>query len=371
MLVGENGLIKQAGKAKEDTLNAQEGDEEKLSELEEKMNQIIEGKSTIEKLKEEGIFINGNTKIKDDKGNKIVIPDGFKIAIDSGINVSEGIVIEDDDLTIDGNGQLRGNQFVWIPVSNINQEGNNLITKTDGTKVEIILGRYNFGATGKEEVLQNAENYLEETLIPNYYQELVLARQSDGTNNTTAKNLKDFIDSVKINGGYYIARYEASYRNDGIRPYSKVSTTAVDSDIQIDGKLWNYITQSEAAQASRNMYTNSNFETDLINSFAWDTAISYIQKCSGDTNYAKQISLNNILANTGKNGDERCQINDLASNVMEWTTEYSTSINNLIASSCVFRGGGYFFPNYNVQLRSSTTAINKVPFISFRVVLYM
>ena len=44
------------------------------------------------------------------------MPEGFKIASDSGINVTEGIVIEDNDITTDGNGNKRGNQYVWIPV---------------------------------------------------------------------------------------------------------------------------------------------------------------------------------------------------------------------------------------------------------------
>lgn len=39
----------------------------------------------------------GTTTIKDDKDNKIKVPKGFGIATDSGVNVEEGIVIEDAD----------------------------------------------------------------------------------------------------------------------------------------------------------------------------------------------------------------------------------------------------------------------------------
>ena len=48
------------------------------------------------------------------------MPGGFKIASDSGTTVQEGIVIEDSDITTYEDGTTStGNQFVWIPVSNI------------------------------------------------------------------------------------------------------------------------------------------------------------------------------------------------------------------------------------------------------------
>ncbi len=53
--------------------------------------------------------------------------------------------------------------------------------------------------------------------------------------------------------------------------------------------------------------------SDLINSYAWDTAIVFIQKYSGDSDYSRQNSLNTTLVNTGTIGNERCHINDIAS----------------------------------------------------------
>ncbi len=52
-----------------------------------------------------------NKKVQDSLGNLLVIPSGFKYV--AGTNVEDGIVIED----------VEQNQFVWIPVSNI--DGNN------------------------------------------------------------------------------------------------------------------------------------------------------------------------------------------------------------------------------------------------------
>ena len=91
---------------------------------------------------------------KDEKENQVVVPGGFKIADDSGDTVQKGIVIEDKD----------GNQFVWIPVSNINNDGSNQIIKDDGSEVEITLGRYTFDSiTATPTLKQKGSEYAEVT----------------------------------------------------------------------------------------------------------------------------------------------------------------------------------------------------------------
>lgn len=74
--------------------------------------------------------------------------------------------------------------------------------------------------------------------------------------------------------------------------------------------------------------------SDLVNGYAWDTAILFVQKYSGDVNYSMQSSLNNTLANTGVNGDEKCHIHDMASNCFEWITE-TYSGNNTNPCVCI------------------------------------
>ena len=135
-------------------------------------------------------------------------------------SVQQGIVIEDKD----------GNQFVWVPVSNKNGDGSNKIVKDDGSEVEITLGRYTFARSslGTPAIKQKGSEYDQTTLaqatagtldtkykVGSYY-ELNGSRTSNeksdttGTN-TTAKNLKEFIEKTETNKGFYIARYEASY----------------------------------------------------------------------------------------------------------------------------------------------------------------
>lgn len=77
----------------------------------------------------------------------------------------------------------------------------------------------------------------------------------------------------------------------------------------------------------------ANFESDLVNSYAWLKVIVFIQEFSGDTDYAGQISSQIDFSRTGQATDEngndvRCNIYDMASCMMEWITEtyyYGTS----------------------------------------------
>ena len=99
------------------------------------------------------------------------------------------------------------------------------------------------------------------------------------------------------------------------------------------------------------MYSSDNFQSDLINSYAWDTAIVFIQEFSGDTNYSQQRGRNtaraiqkcgeSILDYNLDEGDVaqdiRCNIYDMAGNTWEWSTEtYSDTIR-----PCVTRGSYY------------------------------
>ena len=337
---------------------------------------------------------------RDEKGNQVVLPGGFKIAADSGDTVEKGVVIEDKD----------GNQFVWIPVSNINNDGSNKIIKNDGTEVEITLGRYTFATTtpgtptlvqkGSEYAAVTAANVADKTvntdyLIESYYYELSdknrLSNEKDDatSTNTTAKDLEAFITKTNANKGFYIARYEASYgsgynssgtttaENYGnAKPLSKVSTAYSDESMNYDaGTLWNFITQPQAAMVSKNMYSGNNYvESDLVNSYAWDTAIVYIQEM-GNTNYAnanRDTTGNKSLKNTGETGDKVCNIFDIAANLREWTTEYSTYVYDSYNSShCTIRGGNCSVSDYYTGNRVYDHTTSGYYSASFRPLLYV
>ena len=113
------------------------------------------------------------------------------------------------------------------------------------------------------------------------------------------------------------------------------------------------------------MYTDIN--SDLVNSYAWDTAILYIEKCGTNSNYANKTDGNGTLKVTGNNSDEQCKINDMAGNIMEWTTEtYSFA-----DSPCVYRGGIYNNTNIYTASRNCTLTTSAISFVGFRPLLYL
>ena len=378
-LFGDTGIINRAKDAQNKMDQAAENDLNALNELNKWLDGKINGTTGGNDNPTEKPLITDSSLTSDDRttsesttviaedknGNQVVVPGGFKISGDSGESVEQGIVIEDKD----------GNQFVWVPVSNINGDGSNKIKKDDGSEVEITLGRYTFATSspGTPTIIQKGSEYDQTTAanvadktvntkykIEDSHYELSDSRTSNekddttGTN-TTAKNLKEFIEKTETNRGFYIARYEASYGSgynaDGTdtstkfgnaKPLSKPSTANSKSSMNYTtGTLWNYIKQGQAALVSQNMYKNDKYvESDLINSYAWDTAIVYIQEM-GNENYAnanRDTTGNTSLMNTGSTGDEKCKIFDMAANLSEWTTEYSTFTRNSYAFPCTTRG---------------------------------
>ena len=142
--------------------------------------------------------------------------------------------------------------------------------------------------------------------------------------------------------------------------------------------LWNYITQPVASKVSQNMYKLNEdkeaeyIESDLVNSYAWDTAIVYIQAMDeNNKNYANQKDGNGTLRNTGTTEDEKSHIFDMAGNIFEWTTEYSTNASDSINYPCVHRGGYYKNSDDYTAIRYYDTGDNSYEVVGFRPLLYL
>lgn len=311
--------------------------------------------SEVEEAKINGNVLdeNGPTTITDKYENEVVIPEGFKIAEDSGTDVTQGIVIEDVSA---GNATTKGSQFVWIPVGEVKYE--------NGSKT-IELSRYTFESDGR--YTKQGTN-----TINKYYQELATSTRG----NATAFNIETFKTSVNTNHGYYMGRYEAgdSAATDNRTESSNQSNLMVCKE---DKFVYNNITQIEASAVSRGMYVNKKFTSDLINSYAWDTAIVFIQEFSGDVDYSRQIRLQSSLAKTGKatdgsNKDVRCNIYDMAGNCGEWTTETSSYVSSYTPNDrpCVYRAGSYDRGEYTSDRGELDTSYRRGDF-AFRPLLYL
>ena len=353
-IFSENGIIKRAQDAQNKMDQATQNDLDALNGLNElidsKTNETTGGNnnpSTTPKVSTlVGTVVDKNTKAEDAYGNKITIPKGFKILAHSentttgdvtytysGDNipaVQDGIVIE--------NG-TDGNQFVWVPVGTIKNKNNTTNT--------ITLGRYEFdsntGALKSNTPVQVAsvENCTQEVTINTNYKELSVFRAGNSATdstaqNATARNLEEFISTTLANGGYYIARFEAS------GTASKVTS-------KYDQTVLTNITQPNAAKAAREMYGEIKennklvYASDLVNSYAWDTAIIFIQTygTGADANSYASKNKSTLLTKTGINSDKYCNIWDMSGNACEWTTEYSTYSDDSYFMPCVCRGGYY------------------------------
>ena len=298
-------------------------------------------------------YVTTDTLVIDDYKNYLIVPEDFKIRIDDTTNnantVNEGIVVEDRS----------GNQFVWVPVGDVK-------TDSTGTTVNIELKRYVFNSDGtvNEELTKlNPDDQLKTSSSDSYYYTEVLKDAT--TSNAHAKDIEAFVNSANNNHGYYIGRYEA-----GVTNYDEVNIVTSNDNSEtnwtgynkVDGgedlklvcktgqQVWNYVTQNKASELARNMYTGKKYESDLINSYAWDTTIVFIQKFGVKTNslnYSRQIgeSVRGGLLKTGTRKlsstntlDEQCNIYDMAGSGFEFTTETCSDSR----FPCVRRGGHYY-----------------------------
>ena len=330
---------------------------------------------SIQSLKTKGTVFKDTTTLEDTYGNQVTIPKGFKIANDSATEVTGGIVIEDATYT-----NTIGSQFVWIPVGT----GENAIKKANKETVEIELGRYNF--------TKNSDGTITTSEYSGSYTEDTTASHDSSRGNAIAKDIEKFKTSANSNHGYYIGRYEA-----GVVDYnSSVSTSNSNNKTNWTGytgdniklvckkeqQVWNYVTQNKASELSRNMYgSEAKVTSDLINSYAWGTAIVFIQQCGTESNsstYSKtdgessrsesapQTTGTNILKVTSK-VDKQCNIFDMAGNCWEWTTETHSDS----SYPCVSRGGRYYDSYVYTSSRSFNVTSNAYSYNSFRPLLYL
>ena len=424
----DSGIIKKAQDAQNKMDQAAQNDLDAINSLNEWLDNKTNGSTggddnppTTSKISTLiGTVVDKNTKAEDAYGNKITIPKGFKVVAHgteadsatytySGDNipaVQDGIVIE--------NGEDK-NQFVWVPVGTIN----NKTGDSKGATSTITLGRYSdFTATNEAYTpVQSAEDYAKETVITanvknkNYtiakleledekestikinkaiqlegifdnikviktaapepvvkfsYKELTEFRSgntaTDSTaENATARDLKTFIETSLANGGYYIARFEASKNTTTNKIESKYDKTVLTS-----------ITQSNAAKLAREMYGEVKennelvYASDLVNSYAWDTAIIFIQTYSTKTDASSYASKNksptNGQENTGLSTDKYCDIWDMSGNVSEWTTENANTSGTSYFHDVVSRGGCYYTGNEGANYYTSSRGIYDAPY---------
>ena len=364
VLNGENGIVKQAQKAKE---------ESKIKELKEKVRIDIAGKrveningelrvsvlkeildkyfdnvpvesqitsETELKAKEEYgkyemkisdidvgeiTYETSYTIFKDVNGEQVPIPEGYIVSENSDENiVNKGLVISDS----------RGNEYVWISCT-VDSSSNKLQYKRTEWGVEKD-GTDNSRAIKDELTLKDIDVTYSKTDTDN------------GINEEISKEIVAQInaekESIKKYGGYYIGRYEVG----------KDNKTAV---IKAEQEPYVNIKWSKAYELAKGIGGGEGATTYLCSSYSWDTAINFIQNTTGK-NYATSIigfnenwKSQEVKDSSGKvikpvNTAQRlntglttalCNIYDMGGNVGEFTTE----LNPGTSETVVLRGGIY------------------------------
>lgn len=118
----------------------------------------------------------------------------------------------------------------------------------------------------------------------------------------SSNDISAFIYSAQKNTGFYIARDQ--YKNNSTQP---IRTSQKVASERMKGLVDSYYSSS-----------------DLMNSYAWDTAILFICKFSGDPTYysRKNYSGSSFPWNDWLLEFERCNIINLGGCYIEHTTEY-------------------------------------------------
>ena len=366
VLNGENGIVKQAQKAKE---------ESKIKELKEKVRIDIAGKrveningelrvsvlkeildkyfdnvpvetqitsETELKAKEEYgkyemkisdidvgeiTYETSYTIFKDVNGEQVPIPEGYIVSENSDENiVNKGLVVSDS----------RGNEYVWISCT-VDSSSNKLQYKRTEWGVEKD-GTDNSRAIKDELTLKDIDVTYSKTDTDN------------GINEEISKEIVAQInaekESIKKYGGYYIGRYEVG----------KDNKTAV---IKAEQEPYVNIKWSKAYELAKGIGGGEGATTYLCSSYSWDTAINFIQNTTGK-NYATSIigfngnwKSQEVKDSSGKvikpvNTAQRlntglttalCNIYDMGGNVGEFTTE----LNPGTSETVVLRGGNSYY----------------------------
>ena len=326
MLTGENGILTQAQRAKNETENAQKEEESTLANYEQYINASE----------------SGNTVFTDDNGKIAIIPKGFYIV--PGLdNVDNGLVISD----VENDTQNTGNQFVWVPVPEFSE-----------------FKREHFGTEAQKG--WGGEFVTDKISSPNLYEPA-----ADGIANQT--EVEKMYKSVKENKGFYIGRYETG--KEGERAVSK-------KNVDVYNKIgWNGDGTMETetggvVEKARNFDIESghtNITSTLVYGVQWDAVMRWISKDNNLKGYLTDSSgignYSGILnEKTGANDTYQMKnIYDLAGNMNEWTMEAS-------AGGRVGRGGfctvsAKDYPcSYRIGIQ---TGYNTSANIGFRIAIYL
>ena len=398
-IFSENGIIKRAQDAQNKMDQATQNDLDSINEL----NNWIDGKTNGttggntgkdddkpfggEKYnkaeKNNDGTLKANTEYTDSENATVTIPKGFKVSdvaktedTDGEQTVSTGLVIQD----------ANGNEFVWVPV--------------------------NYTATGTldDDGLDSGfKNTFKRSTTDSSYTEPYASGYGENGVEEKSDYLK-MMQSVQLNKGFYIGRYEAGTTEPRTSSTTTSSTVVVKRDaypyIYVKwGDAINTVGEEGAVYLSKNMYSANEIgaTSTLCYGVQWDAAMKFVEdsthSTSNSTNWGnyydnawnitrttasyseddgesytpitsnkEKTSSESFLLTTGASDSFKAKnIFDLAGNVYEWTMEADSSTGR------VCRGGRYGGngSDYPASCRSSHDPTISDYDFGFRSALYL
>ena len=349
LVLGDNGIIVKAKEAAETTAAAQEKEAMERNLLEKELENSL-----------------STPAVEPTDGVKI--PTGFYYV---GGTKASGIVISDNkndknkyrNQKVVGT-DLLGNQYVWIPCTTDSSSSDLQYARTEwGVEVD---GDDNSRAIKDELTLTDAS---------------VTYSDADTANGINADVSKEIVAQIKAEkasvaqyGGYYIGRYEVGRNSD----------TAV---VKYNQTPYASITWSTAYGLAKKIITNSEVNSYLCSSYAWDTAVNFIQNNSTAKNYATSIEgfngnwnsqevkdpSGNVIKPAGTSQQlntglttQFCNIFDMGGNEAEFTTELNPG-----TSGTVVLRGGLYYDNFPAGYRWDANSGSAYIIYGFRATLFL
>ena len=346
-----------------------------------------------------GKFANKNEEYTDETSEEeykiVTVPEGFKI-LEEASKIDDGLVIEDKN----------GSQFVWIPVSDINEMAQcstaggscNLELKGNELKCTIhnsteIVGKLYATTTGENFGTENTtykpnNNSREPALVTGdgsgkgngtmYDGSITNISQlgySTSSEFLTAlkKQYKEMATSVAKYKGFYVGRYELGLEGD--TPVSKNASTEENRTKVTTADSTNEKTKSWYGLYKKCLeyvvpeINNSSVISSMIWGSQYDAMMNWMQD-NGKNITSSNTSIQNKSSITGEGiNDEILNIFDLYGCHFEWTLE-ALSINTR-----VYRGGSYGYnDSYSPSYRNNANncyPIYQITENSSRLTLYI
>ena len=398
-LSGDNGILKRATEAKEQTNQKNDEETEKIGGYESTIDQYVDGNGGGSGSGGSGggtgtNFTNVNTSDSNPAG---AVPANSTVV---EADASKGIVIKDRN----------NNEWVWIEVpkttvfADLTIDTTGTLTDQNYTDIKNKLidyaGIYRNGSGS-----QNRNNWTDER-----YEGCGLT--SDEYSSAYQKMLK----SVYTYGGFWIGRYEAGIEG-SIEDTSKARTssssritigTSPKAISQKDAIPYNYVYCREAQALAKEMTPNNSYTSSLMFGIQWDLVCKYLEvkgklaiadinsNSTSWGNYsnvtriissdkAKQTTnsgstwttitgtkpASSVLLTTGTSEEtNKMNIYDFAGNEWEWTLEHATSDS---IYPCARRGGGYNYSGSGgpASYRNHNGTTGAYRDIGFRPTLYV